>query len=318
MNKIALVIPWYGNIPTYFNYYLKGLTFNESVLDILFFTESEIPSFYDLPSNFKVIHFPWTSLQERMKEKIGEEAKVGSPYKLCDYKPMYGKMFEEELKPYEFWGYGDIDLIYGDLKRYLPHDGIDNYDAITFRENLIHGPFSVFRNNEFMRNLYTKSNKLDYVFNSESYIGFDEAGRAKKWRAGERLYNLLDIDGFVDWTCIVQEEADKNGLRLFERYYCLESLYSDSILTYQDGKLKLNYGLEEYAFFHFVYHKKTQMFFLPFMKKLPDVLYFHYTGCYFELGLSFKIKKKVRKIKGFLRGLRKRLIDSYNYRIKKS
>ena len=36
-------------------------------------------------------------------------------YKLCGCKPFYGVIHKEELRGYDYWGFGDIDLIYGDL-----------------------------------------------------------------------------------------------------------------------------------------------------------------------------------------------------------
>ena len=132
-----------------------------------------------MPSNFKVVSLHWEDLQKRIKEIIGEESNIKSPYKLCDFKPMYGKIFEREIESYKFWCYGDIDLIYGDLKRFLPFDGIENYDILTFRENIMHGPFSIFKNNNYLRNLYNKTNKLYEIISNPNYIGFDEAALKK-------------------------------------------------------------------------------------------------------------------------------------------
>ena len=313
MNRIAIVVPWFGKIPSYFPFFIKGLENNKNTLDILFFTDEVIE--YKTPSNFKIIELNWEGLKNRIKTKIGKEENIQTPYKLCDLKPMYGKMFETELENYEYWGYGDIDLIYGDLERFLPFNGTENYDVITFRENIMHGPFSLFKNNDYTRNLYQKTNKLKEIISTPEYIGFDEAGRAKPWRDGLRLYDKIEIDGFWDWSCIVQQEADTGKLKLFERYYCLEYILYDSILEYKNGMIKI--GMEEYAFFHFVAHKKQKEFKTPHWESIPDIFFAHKTGFYKKLNLYFLIQKNLRvpipKLLNFIQKVK----DSINYRLKK-
>ena len=51
-----------------------------------------------------------------------------TPYKLCDYKPAYGEIFAPELSGYDFWGYGDMDLVFGDLRAYFTEDKLRKYD----------------------------------------------------------------------------------------------------------------------------------------------------------------------------------------------
>jgi len=288
MNKIALIIPWYGKIPDYFPFFIKGLEFNQDVLDILFFTDIDIS--YPTPNNFIKINLSWDELVKRLREKIDPDVNIKNPYKLCDFKPMYGRIFETEIKNYDYWGYGDIDLIYGNLKVFLPFDGIENYDVITFRENILHGAFSIFKNNELLINLYKKTNKLKEIVTNVNYIGFDEAARNKDFRSRKRLYNYIDFDNFWDWSTIIQYEADNGKMKLFERYYALEFLLYDSVLRFENGVLKI--GEEEYAFFHIVCHKKIFRFIIPKWKVIPNNFHVHSTGFYFPNERFFLLKKK--------------------------
>lgn len=312
INKIAIIIPWYGEIPTYLPLFLKGLEFNTSILDVLFITDLEVKD--SVPTNFKKISLSWEDLNKRIKKSIGKEANLETPYKLCDFRPMYGRIFEEEIAEYEFWGYGDIDLIYGDLKRFLPFDGIEKYDVLTFRENLMHGPFSILRNNSYIRNLYTKTNKLIDIISNPNCMAFDEAVLSKPWRDGVRLYNLIELDGTWDWSSIIQHEADNGKLKLFERYYCLEAIQSESVLVYNRGKL--NIGMEEYAFFHWVYHKKLNNFHIPQWKVVPDNFFIHKSGFYKKINWLFFFEKRKREYKGKIITLYIKIRDSYNYQIK--
>lgn len=48
-------------------------------------------------------------------EKLSFAVNIGYPYKLCDFKPAYGFLFPEIIKRYDFWGHGDIDVVYGNI-----------------------------------------------------------------------------------------------------------------------------------------------------------------------------------------------------------
>ena len=52
---------------------------------------------------------------DRAEKTYGLKFQARYPYKLCDLKSFYGKLFEDELRDYEYWGYGDCDVVYGKL-----------------------------------------------------------------------------------------------------------------------------------------------------------------------------------------------------------
>ena len=78
-----------------------------------------------------------------IQNKFDFDIALKAPYKLCDYKPAYGYLFQEYLEGYEYWGYCDVDMIFGNLKRFLPDNVIGEYDKIGHLGHL---------------SLYTKSN----------------------------------------------------------------------------------------------------------------------------------------------------------------
>lgn len=75
------------------------------------------------------------------------------------YKPAYGAALMEDLIKYDFWGYCDVDLIFGDLKIFITDDILDRNDRIY---NLDH--FTLFRNIDRMNNFYKIEPNLKIVF----------------------------------------------------------------------------------------------------------------------------------------------------------
>ena len=95
---------------------------------------------------------------------------------------MIGHVFEDFLKPYSHWAFGDVDVVYGDLSRFLtPH--VLSHDIITFRtddlcasmtKTVFAGQFTIFANNAWGRTLYRDTPTWTKVSTSDRYLFFDE------------------------------------------------------------------------------------------------------------------------------------------------
>mgnify|MGYP003652751752 CR=1 FL=1 len=78
---------------------------------VLFFTDHD----FDAPPNVKIHKCSMDDIFDRAEKTYGLKFQARYPYKLCDLKSFYGKLFEDELRDYEYWGYGDCDVVYGKL-----------------------------------------------------------------------------------------------------------------------------------------------------------------------------------------------------------
>jgi hypothetical protein len=96
--------------------------------------------------------------------------------KLCDFKPTYGHLFEELLNGWDYWGYTDLDVIYGDLRRFLSAAALQKFDVFTARKEYLVGHFTLFRNNRTMRTLYRQGADFQAALQSPQVLCFDECG----------------------------------------------------------------------------------------------------------------------------------------------
>ena len=115
MNRIGIIIPYFGKWPLNFNLYLKSVTYNIDTVDIIFFTDLTLDNYRPLPKNIYLHQLSIKELRKLIEKKVNIKPKLENYRKLCDFKPAYGLIFEDYLQTYDFWGFGDIDLIYGDL-----------------------------------------------------------------------------------------------------------------------------------------------------------------------------------------------------------
>lgn len=140
--KIALIIPYFGKFPVWFDLYLYSCSRNPQI-DFLFFTDCELP---ERIYNNTIFHKTDFELYcKRVSECLSINFQPNDPYKLCDLKPFYGIIHQTELKDYDFWGFGDIDLIYGDLNIIVNQENLRKYDLITALSDRIAGHFTVVR-----------------------------------------------------------------------------------------------------------------------------------------------------------------------------
>ena len=88
---------------------------------------------------------------------MGFEIVVESGYKLCDFKPALGYIFSDYIKKYDFWGYCDIDIIFGNIRAFMTDDLLNEYDVISARHDYLTGCFALYKNNQDMCELFNKA-----------------------------------------------------------------------------------------------------------------------------------------------------------------
>ena len=166
---LALVNCYFGTLPNYFPLWLQSCANNSEVVFFLI-TDAELPD--EPPVNVHVEKTVWETLVDQINQKFPFEVSIDSPYKLTDFKPAYGYIFEEMLSSYTYWGYCDVDLIFGDLMSYVKQKMESGYDLI-YRL----GHLTVYRNTQKMRKLFMQTGgmfRFQKVFSDPLFYSFDE------------------------------------------------------------------------------------------------------------------------------------------------
>lgn len=170
MNKCCFIIPYFGRFPQCFPLFLKTCAWNPD-FNWLIITDDE--RVFDYPDNVTVRFMDFRSLREKIQQKFDFSVSLERAYKLCDYRPAYGYIFEEEIKGYEFWGYCDLDVIFGKLNKFITDEILQNYDKIFCL-----GHMTLFRNDYEINRLFMsefKGRKLfEEVFTTDKSCNFDE------------------------------------------------------------------------------------------------------------------------------------------------
>ena len=145
-HKIAILTCWYGSYPWYFHYFIYSCTYNPSI-DFYILTDNE-QIVTDKPDNVKIIYKTLTGINETTTDKLGFTVNIEHPYKLCDFKPAYGFLFDDILNDYDFWGHCDIDVVYGNIRVFITDELMQRFDIISPRHDWVPGFFLLFKNTE--------------------------------------------------------------------------------------------------------------------------------------------------------------------------
>ena len=137
--KICFIVPYFGHLPSYFQVWLNSCK-NNPTIDWLLFTNDKTE--YEYPANVKVKYTRFEDIQTLIKKNYNFPIKIETPYKLCDYKVAYGEIFQTYLSDYDFWGYCDVDLIWGDIRKFYTAELLNKYDKIGNQ-----GHATIYRNN---------------------------------------------------------------------------------------------------------------------------------------------------------------------------
>jgi hypothetical protein len=170
MKSIAILIDYFGAWPKWFPVFLSSCKFNSTVNWIIR-TDCDIPA--DAPPNVKFIRMDYKDYIGNVSRSLGINFSPSGNYKICDIKPMYADMYCDDIKDFDYFGFGDLDVIYGDIRKFYTEDVL-SHDVISTHADMLSGHLALFRNTESLRKAYLRIPRWkEYIENPES-TRFDE------------------------------------------------------------------------------------------------------------------------------------------------
>jgi len=242
-----------GTFPPYFDLFAQSAAGSSQDVDYLIFhcfiPQSLLPNVDSLPANVKLIDLnepisdsdgrsegsknqcglaklftrvtderqsnnelvvPISQLITRLSHQI-----INLPYILVEYKPAFGHIFSSYLKEYTHWGYSDLDVVYGDISRWIDVDEWYNYDIVTYgfgdQDKLyLRGQFTFHRNDyKYINQLWRHCKYL-----SEMDIRYSKNTKNIKFESAEGCYSQAVIqkkDIKVKWAVKAFTDVGENS-----------------------------------------------------------------------------------------------------------
>lgn len=158
-HRIAIIIPYVAStdvaptLPSYFTAFATAAGGSAALVDFLILYDGNIPPYLlppSLPSNVKLLSVG-SSMAELFLRCLDQEKDVSQrtktslikiignllhnyPYLLVEYKPALGHIFQEYIDTnyYTHWGYSDLDILFGDLPRWITAEELEEFDIVTY------------------------------------------------------------------------------------------------------------------------------------------------------------------------------------------
>lgn len=145
MKKIIVIVPYFGQLPSFYYMWEKSVLYNNTINFVLITDDLNVSS----KENLQIIHMLFDDYKKRIQDKFLFEINLNKPYKLCDLKPAIGYCFPEIIEGYDFWGYCDLDLTFGDIRKFITNEVLNRYEKI-----FVTAHFSLYKNEEKMIKLF--------------------------------------------------------------------------------------------------------------------------------------------------------------------
>lgn len=223
-----------------------------------------------------------------MDEILSIETAISTPYKLCDVRPAYGLIFKEYIKDFEFWGWGDIDVIYGQIRSFGVDNLLDLHDIISFKPNWISGCFCLIRNKEVTNRLFLRSRDVNKIYSDPLYKGFDEVSFC--WK--EARATPIDQINFPhdNFTRIVFHAASRGDVGVCYKNFLKESLPRMGYVVWDKGQI-MDHERRPYLLYHYITEKRKPYFKYPKWNEIPLKFLIDERGFYTED--QFRMRKRI-------------------------
>ena len=190
MKKIVLIFPYFGKLPVQYPMWRASALRNTTV-DFMFFTDANVE-----PADNIIIHkMKFSDFRQIIQNVFDFPIVLDRPYILCDFKPVYGQALQKYISKYDFWGYGDLDVVYGDIRAFLTEEVLSKYKFF-----LGFGHLTLFHNDEETNTYYKVivPGYQDYrevltIHQQTFFDEYDHKGTADKWK------DCRTKDCFLDW-----------------------------------------------------------------------------------------------------------------------
>lgn len=155
-------------------------------------------------------------LNHRFSDKLSVPVtiKPDYAYKINDLKVSFGDVFSGDIQGYDFWGYCDLDIVWGDIRRHIDGNILNDYDIITSRVKRVSGHFCLFRNNYEINRLYNYIPKFRNMIVEQKNYAIDE----------ENITNYLFSVLYPNWVVQLKHFFIKKSP-------VIPSVYWDSVMT---------------------------------------------------------------------------------------
>jgi hypothetical protein len=168
---LIMLMPYFGRWPEWFDLFIESCKWNAGVR-WRFYTDCGEPE--NKAANVEYLHLSFDDYKALVCDRLGVAFRPNDPYKLCDLRPCFGHIHEREIAGYPFFGYGDIDVIYGNIASFYTEELLARFDVLSTHPERLAGHFAVLRNTDRNRRAFLKIRGWRDLLERQDCVALDE------------------------------------------------------------------------------------------------------------------------------------------------
>lgn len=169
-SSILFFTAWFGPWPAWMKFYLQSCRWNDDIDWVLI---GDAPPPADVPPNVRFVTWSFADYRAEIERRLGISCDWTSPYKLCDIKPMFAHLHPELVAGHDFWGFTDLDVIFGRLRHFFTEAFLD-HDVISSHDDITAGHMTIVRNTPRMNTAFRRVLGWRRLISGTENRGFDE------------------------------------------------------------------------------------------------------------------------------------------------
>lgn len=264
MKKICLVSVYFGTFPNNARYFFESVKHNTTINFLCFSDINPEELEYEIPDNFCIIHMDFEEFNKKLEDALQIQYNMEKVYKICDFRPFFGIIFRDELNGYDYWGFHDFDMIFGNLRNFLTDDLLNAYDRI-----FVNGHLSLFKNCERINSICMEGSSkqtLKDVISTKETIAYDEMSGMRLAFAERGLSQYINRNVWADIVESIPTVVNNNMFNRPGQFY----MWEDGLLWWCIRKNGQAVKLRELIYVHF---QKRKMQCDEIMQGMPFYIY---------------------------------------------
>jgi hypothetical protein len=239
--RVALIVVWLGPVPSYMPAFLRSCATNPD-FDWLIFADWDRDAL-ELPSNVRLFHASRARIVARCFRTLGLVPPLADPNKLCDLRPQFWSMFAHELAGYTYWGFCDLDCVWGDLNAAYGAPIRDGVDVVTSRKEVLAGHFTAIRAGSPIEAIAREDVQLRADMLNPEHVWVDEERFSELVREAARAGTIR-----VHWPDCLAGDGDIVG----------PDRLGPEPWSWRDGRI--TFDGREFSYLHFMHWKHRPEF----------------------------------------------------------
>ena len=151
MKSVLIIVDYFGQWPEWFPLFLKSCELNPTI-EWRFHTDCE------LPKRIRACNTTFVQIsQGDYYAYVGNMLKISfrpeTPYGICSLRPAFGHIYANEIKGFDYFGWGDIDLIYGDIRHFYT-DVVLSHNVVSAGGSICTGHLTLLKNEGWLRQAF--------------------------------------------------------------------------------------------------------------------------------------------------------------------